>query len=373
MDAAATSPIYKRRWFRIARNIVIGIVATLFVIWLVLYITKGRFLKHPFERIAGKAAGRAVTVRGDFQLYFAPFQIKFYAEGLSVANPAWATRPNLFQARRIDTRIAPLSLIFGKRHVYWLDLDGGAVDLEWNTAHDANTWTFADKGGKPFEVPRIDRATVAGTTLRYIDPRMRLLADLGIDTINAVDKRIGKAVGLRGTGQIRDTPFRVAAQLLSPDATVNRGENKLTLRAWAANNVIDVAGTLPSATDIEDVPLQTAARGRNLAELLGIIGVVLPATRDYSLRAQLVKDGAEYRLTKLAGRFGNSDLAGRLTVTNGERLRLDDLRTHVCDLLSGMFSLGGQPDAALIQQRVALHPAFDEVSHVGLADFFADH
>ncbi|MEO6385780.1 MAG: AsmA family protein [Sphingomonas sp.] len=342
---APLPPVHKRRWFRIMRNVLAGVVATLFIIWLVLYITKGRFLKHPFESITTKMAGREVKVRGDFQLYFAPLQIKFYAEGLSVANPAWATKPNLFQAQKIDTRVAPLSLIFGKRRLYWLDLTGGAIDLEWNVGHTTNTWTFADSGGKPFEVPRIDRATVAGTTLRYIDPRMRLLADLGIDTINATDKQIGKAVGLQGTGQIRDTPFRVAAQLLSPDATANNGENKLTLRAWAANNVIDVAGTLPSLADVENVPLQTRARGRNLAELLGIIDVVLPNTRDYSLKAQLVKEGTEYRFTRLTGRFGNSDVAGRLTVTNGDRLRLDSvLATRSLDIVDAAPFIGYNPD-----------------------------
>jgi len=29
-------------------------------------------------------AGRAVKIEGDFQLYFAPMKIKFYAEGLSI-------------------------------------------------------------------------------------------------------------------------------------------------------------------------------------------------------------------------------------------------------------------------------------------------
>ncbi|THD36091.1 MAG: AsmA family protein [Sphingomonas sp.] len=361
MDTTAPPPPAARAGFfplsrpwRIARNVVVGVVATLFIIWAVLYVTKGRFLKHPFESIAGKMAGREVKVRGDFQLYFDPFQIKFYAEGLSVANPGWATRPNLFQAQRIDTRIAPLSLIFGKRRLYWLDLTGGAVDLEWNVAHTTNTWTFADTGGKPFEVPRIDRATVAGTTLRYIDPRMRLLTDLGIDTVTALDKKIGKAVGLQGTGQIRETLFRVAAQLLSPDATLGRGENKLVARAWAANNVIDVAGTLPSATDIEDVPLQTRARGRNLAELLGIIGVVLPNTRDYSLHAQMVKDGTDYRFTHMAGRFGDSDLAGRLTVTNGERLKLDSvLATRSLDIVDAAPFIGYNPDIVAAKGAVA--------------------
>ena len=351
---AAPLPVHKRRWFRIARNVLIGVVATLFLIWLVLYITKGRFLKHPFETITTKLAGRDVRVRGDFQLYFAPLQIKFYAERLSVANPVWATKPNLFQAQKIDTRIAPLSLIFGKRRLYWLDLTGGAIDLEWNAEHTTNTWTFAKTGGKPFDVPRIDRATVAGTTLRYIDPQMRLLADLGIDTVTATDKTIGKAVGLQGTGKIRDTPFRVVAKLLTPDATANNGQNKLTLRAWAANNVIDVAGKLPSLADVENVPLQTRARGRNLAELLGIIDVVVPRTRGYALKAELVKDGTDYRFTHLAGRFGNSDVAGRLTVTAGDRLRLDSvLATRSLDIVDAAPFIGYNPDIVAAKGAVA--------------------
>jgi uncharacterized protein involved in outer membrane biogenesis len=346
--------LFGSRAWRIIRNSLVGIFATLFIIWLVLFITKGRFLKQPFESVTTRMAGRDVKVGGDFQLYFAPLKIKFYAEGLSIANPKWATRPNLFQAQKIDMRVSPLSLLFGNRRIYWLDLTGGSGDLEWNAGHTANTWTFADTGAKPFKLPRIDRAAVVGTKVRYVDPRMRLLADLGIDPIAATNKQIDKAVELRGTGQIRDTPFRLAAQLMSPDATLDRGENKLVARAWAAGNVIDVAGTLPSATDIEDVPLRMRARGRNLAELLGIIGVVLPNTRDYALRAQLVKDGAEYRFTHMTGRFGDSDLAGRLTIVNGERLRLDAaLATRQLDIIDAAPFIGYNPDIVAAKGAVA--------------------
>jgi len=353
-DATPAVGFFRIRALRTLRNGLLAVLAALFIIWLVLYITKGRFLKTPFESITSRMAGRDVNVRGDFQLYFAPLKVKFYAEGLSVANPKWAAKPNLFEAQKIDMRISPLSLIFGRRHVYWLDLTGGLADLEWNAAHTANTWTFADTGGKPFRLPRIDRATMAGTKVRYIDPQMRLLADLGIDSITAVDKKIGKAVGLRGTGQIRDTPFRLVAQLISPDATLDRGKNKLMARAWAANNVIDVAGTLPSATDFEGVPLQTRAQGHNLADLLGIIGVVLPNTRDYSLRAQLVKSGTEYRFTHLAGRFGDSDIAGRLTIINGNRLRLDSqLATRQLDIVDAAPFIGYDPDIVAAKGAVA--------------------
>ena len=341
--------------WRIVRNVLLTILGLIVAIWLVLYITKGRFLKHPFERFVGGQTHRPVTVAGDFQLYFAPFRIKFLAEKMTIANPDWATRPYLFHAERIDTRIAPLSLIWGKRHLYWLDLANGAVDLEWNADHTANTWTFStEKGGKPLDFPRIDVASVRGTTVRYRDPRMQLLADLKVEDIRSTDARIGKAVGVDGDGTIRGAPFRVTAQLLSPDATVNRGKNQLVARAWAAHNVVDVSGTLPSIAGIEGVPLQTRARGRNLSELLGIIGVVIPNTRSYRLKAQLVQQGQEYRFTRMSGIVGESDVTGRLTITNGERLHLDSvLATKTLDIVDAAPFIGYNPDIVATKGAVA--------------------
>ncbi len=365
MDASPTQPIdapppaaaQKRRKRRILRNILIGIVAVIAAIWLVLYITKGRFLKHPFERIVGSMTHRTVTVGGDFQLYFAPFRIKFYAERFTLSNPDWASRPNLFQADKLDTRIAPLSLIFGKRRLYWLDLVNGAVDLEWNAAHTANSWTFSDKkGGDPLEFPRIDVATVTGTSVRYLDPRMRVLANLDVADIRSVDATIGRAVGLKGTGRLRETPFTVTAQLLSPDATANRGQNKLVARMRAAGNVIDVAGTLPSIADVENVPLAVTARGANLSTLLGVIDVAIPNTRTYRLRGQLVKQGEEYHFTRITGVAGKTDLAGKLTITNGERIHLDSvLATKSLDIVDAAPFIGYNPD--IVESRGAVAAA----------------
>ncbi|KQU62520.1 AsmA family protein [Sphingomonas sp. Leaf339] len=340
---------------RLLRKIVLGIIVAILAAWLVLFITKGRFLKRPFESIVGGLMHRTVDVRGDFQLYFAPLRIKFYAEGVTVSNPAWATRPALFTADRIEARIAPLSLLFGKRHIYWLDLVNGAVDLEWNRPHSTNSWTFSGKkGGEPLAFPRIDVATVTGTQVHYLDPRMRLLANVAVDDIKSQDARIGKAVGVKGDGRLRDTPFTVTARLLSPDATANRGKNELVARMRAAGNTIDVAGTLPSIADIENVPLRTLARGRDMSTLLGIIGVAIPRTRTYRIHAQLVKAGEEYRFTRMAGTFGNSDLAGRLTVTNGDRIHLDSqLATRRLDIIDAAPFIGYNPDIVAEKGAVA--------------------
>ncbi|MFL9840301.1 AsmA family protein [Sphingomonas sp. ST-64] len=362
-DVAAADPAERPGWRErmprpavIALRVVGGVLLAIFLIWAILYITKGRFLKGTFERVASSGTGRAVAVAGDFQLYFDPFDLKFVAQKMTVANPAWASRPNLFAADSIHTRIAPLSLIFGRYHARFLDLQNGAVDLEWN-ADRANTWTFGDGEGEPVEFPTIDRATLAGTALRYRDPRMQLLADLKFETVRSTGTRIGDSVRFSGNGVARKTPFTVKGALLSPNETVGRGRNQLTLQARAAGNDITVDGTLPSLADIENVPLQTSARGANLASLLAIIGVVLPDTRTYRASATLVKSGDLYSFTGLKGRFGNSDLSGKFAADGrGKRLLMTaDLATRSLDIVDAAPFIGYNPD--IVASRGAMAAA----------------
>ncbi|WP_232492771.1 AsmA family protein [Novosphingobium kaempferiae] len=348
-------PSANPRFWRIVRNVLLIVLGTIFAVWLVLFITKGRFLKHPFESLASSLSDREVKVGGDFQLYFAPLRMKFLAEQLSVSNPDWARGRTLFAARRIEARIAPLSLLFGRRHLYSLELNHGVANLEWDTAHKRNTWTFAKSGeGKPFEMPRIDRADIVGTQIHYIDPQMPLRANLTIDPIAATDTRIGKAVGVSGDGTFRTTPFRLSARLLSPDASISGAENRLQARAWAANSVIDVSGTLPALTEFEGVPLNVAAQGRDLSDLLAVIDVAIPQTRRYALKARLVKDAQTYRFTGMTGTFGQSDLSGSFTVTNEERLRLDaTLATRRLDIIDAAPFIGYNPDVVASKGAVA--------------------
>ncbi len=354
--AAASSPpdsqppadTPRRRWWRIARNVVLGLLALVFLAWLVLYITKGRFLKHVFERTVAAQTHRQVKVAGDFQLYFDPLNIHFVAEGLTISNPDWASKKNLFEAKRIDTRIATLPLITGHRRIKWLGMVDGAADLEWSQDGKRNSWTFSDGPAKPFDMPTIREAMVAGTTLRYVDPRMKVAVDLAFQTIRATDTRFASALRFTGTGTARNTPFSVSGALLTPNATVVGGKNQLQLHANASRTVFDVSGTLDGPTEIEGANLQVTARGRNINDMLAILGIAVPDTRAYVLHAAMTKVGNEYRFTRLNGRFGDSDLAGTLTIANVEpRIKLTaDLATRSLDIVDVAPFIGYNPDDA---------------------------
>ena len=297
-------------------SVLATIVGLIFLAWLVLFVTKGRFLKHTFERIASYHTGRTVKVAGDFNLYLDPFATKFLAEGLTISNPSWASKPNLFQAKLLDARIDTFSFLFGNQSkVNWINLQNGDADLEWDKKHQQNTWTFGGPRteGKPFQMPLIQRAQIAGTDARYRDPRMQLAVDVRFEPIRAQDNRFGNVIHFAGTGTLRGNPLRLWGSQSSPNELLAGGENKFDMHVDAMHNRIDIAGTLPGATIIEGTNLAVAARGRNVRELFDLIGVAVPDTRAYRFRANMVKQGDEYRFTRLTGSYGNSDLSGRFT------------------------------------------------------------
>jgi uncharacterized protein involved in outer membrane biogenesis len=354
MDTLTTIPVAARRHNPMhgAFSALLGVLTTLLglivLAWLILFVTKGRFLKPTFEKYASRVADRQVAVAGDFQFYFNPFHLKFLAEGLSLANPAWAHDPQLFTAKLIDAEISTIDLIFGKQHVLFLNLDGGSAGLEIDRA-GRNTWTFA--GDKPFKIPPIDRANVTGTIAHYIDAKHK--ADVRLtfgDLAGSVGDR-GKqnVVGpltFTGGGTALAAPFTLRGSLTTPNSTIAGGRTGLDLHAFVAATQIDVAGTLPGATRIDGADLRVTIAGKNLQTLFKLAGANAPATRPYKLSANFTRDGGDYKFTHIGGHFGDSDLAGTLAVTTGgPRAKIvGDLHTQTLDILDVGPWIGYSPE-----------------------------
>ncbi len=54
--------------------------------------------------------------------------------------------------------------------------------------------------------------------------------------------------------------------------------------------------------------------------------------------------------------------------SNGQIMTEQEFGYHISNILSGMYSLGGLPDTALIEQRVKFDPIFSDVSYQGVPD-----
>lgn len=334
---------------RVIRGIlytIVGVFAIILIAWAILYITKGRFLKQPFERIVSAQLERDVQVGGDFQLYFNPLDIQFVAEDMVIANPDWAESETFFSADRIASRIATFSLVFGSPKIRWLELNNGDIALEWDQAGERNSWSFGEASAEPLELPLIQYAAIRGTDVHYRDPASTLSADIAFETISARDSEFENAIRFSGDGSVTGEAFTLAGGFFSPNAALAGGRNQFRLHAEGISTVMDVSGTLPGLTDIEGADLAVRVRGGNMANLFNFAGIVVPETRAYQLNSQLTKAGNEWRFTGLTGRFGESDLAGWMTIAMREpRMMITaDISSDTVDIIDFGPFIGYDPE-----------------------------
>jgi len=117
---------------------------------------------------------------------------------------------------------------------------------------------------------------------------------------------------------------------------------------------------------------------KSLAEGVGIgvpalYGVVRHHHEVKDLRAKLT-GYADFVVKPAHGSGGNGVLVvgdrsrDRLVKASGEEINFEDLEYHVSNIISGMYSLGGHPDVAMIEYRVVFDPLFEDVAYRGVPD-----
>jgi alpha-L-glutamate ligase-like protein len=101
---------------------------------------------------------------------------------------------------------------------------------------------------------------------------------------------------------------------------------------------------------------------------------VVEIERDVRRLPERLADYDEFVVKPAGGSGGNGIMviAGRTKSgyrkVNGQLIGRDELLHHVSNILSGMYSLGGYPDKAIIEYRVQFDPIFERISHQGVPD-----
>lgn len=344
-------------WRRIGKGLAIALasLAGLFLLlFVVLYVTKGSFLKGPATSLASRMTDRTVTVGGDFQLYLDP-HVRLRAEDLSISNPDWvgaqaAEEDALFRAERLDASIRVLPLLAGEVEFRSLDLVRGNANLVRHADGRASWDLGAQDKGEPFEMPEIAAARVVDSRVRFNDRRDALLLNLRLGDVKMDENAVDRPLTARGTGRSRGVPFKVEATWRSPSGNLTGGGRQhLVLEIDVADSHVRVTGEMPGVTTLDGVEFAVASRGQTLAAPFRLIGVVVPDTRSYDVKGLARKDGDTWRVRDLKGRFGDSDLAGELAIrTAGQdgkgRLKLEaDLTSQKLDIIDAGPWIGYDP------------------------------
>ncbi|RMG43033.1 MAG: alpha-L-glutamate ligase-like protein [Candidatus Dadabacteria bacterium] len=110
--------------------------------------------------------------------------------------------------------------------------------------------------------------------------------------------------------------------------------------------------------------------GIAVPELYGVI----KAVGQIKFIENLIKDLNSFVVKPAKGSGGEGVLVlertkkGTLRKPGGKVIDISDLQYHISRILSGVFSLGGHPDMALLEYRVNFDPLFENVSFLGVPD-----
>lgn len=113
-----------------------------------------------------------------------------------------------------------------------------------------------------------------------------------------------------------------------------------------------------------------ASAGIAVPELYGVVEI------EHQLRelGPLLRQYIEFVIKPANGSGGNGIMviAGRAKnmyrKVSGEFITQEELNHHISNTLSGLFSLGGHPDKALIEARVQFDPVFESITFQGVPD-----
>jgi alpha-L-glutamate ligase-like protein len=107
-----------------------------------------------------------------------------------------------------------------------------------------------------------------------------------------------------------------------------------------------------------------------------IPALIAVARRQGDVRGMVAELAAldHFVLKPAHGAMGNGILVARgregerWRRAGGRPLTAEDLRYHAACIISGMYSLGGQPDVAFVEELLQVHPALAEIASDGVPD-----
>jgi alpha-L-glutamate ligase-like protein len=116
--------------------------------------------------------------------------------------------------------------------------------------------------------------------------------------------------------------------------------------------------------------LRAIEAGIDVPEMYGVI----ETERDIEKLSEIVKDHVDFVVKPAQGAGGDGILViadrfeGRYRTVSGKIITHDEIEHQISNILTGLYSLGGHRDRALIEYRVTPDPIFKSISYEGVPD-----
>lgn len=308
------------------------------------------WLKEPIERGVTESSGRRLQIAGDLAGEWA-LHPRVRMDRVRFANPGWARDPEMLIADRVQFRIDIPALISGRIHLEDVELERPVIALE-RAADGRRTWLFDLEQKDETTALQIESLQIHDGELRFRDGMGNSDLEAWFSDETFADSSRGLRFSASGTlrGQTLEASGSSASLLRLRDDSL---PVPFALKGSIAKTAVALEGEVSGLEKFSRADLRYDVRGPSLKRLGPLFGVALPETPPYRVSGRLIHGGKRWETTNLKGRTGDSDIAGRVLVTQGApRPRLEArLESRLLDMRDLGPLIGLQPGPARVGSR----------------------
>jgi len=325
------------KWIGIGVGGVVGVLVLAVVLFIAFF--PKELAAREAERRIEEATGRDLVLGNNIEVSFWP-ALGFSVDNASLSNPEGFNNPArrggvdaaeapFIAANRIVFAVKVMPLLRGAIEVKQLIFEGAQVNM---VAHEdgANNWTFPTEetaeDQTTLEDLRLDDVRLTDGTITFQGAEGEEPLVLGDVDASLALESLDTPAQLQAALDYRGQRMNIDAEIGLPRAVLEKGETPITARVNAAPLEASFDGTFNSENGALAGALE--ASGANLRNLLAWMGSPMGeggGFRNYSLNAQMQRQGETTRLTNATVRLDNINASGDLTLIMPEegRMRVD--------------------------------------------------
>ncbi len=272
------------------------------------------------EEQVRRVTGRQLTARVPLKVHFSR-EPSLVAEGVSLSNAPWGSRPELARVAKITMYLDPFSLFLGESKISRVVLEGADILVERNEAGDANLEMLPPPDGSG---PRASE-----------NKSLRVLPNPAFPWIPSIEVRNSVLTVAEGggrppvvlevsTGTLKATAPNQALTIEGHFATPRAAQFDLTGTAGSFDGwmrglpgTIDLQGgfdggkiAIKGSIGIKGTNLQITAEGPDIAAYGPYIHVPIPSGGPYVLNAKAGTLRGNFKVEVPSLKVGNSELTG---------------------------------------------------------------
>ena len=311
-------------------------IAAAFGLLLVLLIAAVAFAPSSFWRWliireASQATGHTASIAGDVKVHVFSLIPSLVVEGFSLTNAPWAKPKDMLSVKRFEATLSLKSLLGFHLIFPRVAIDSPSIDFERDASGRSN-WDFSRAGATkssqassaPLHLPVIQQLSLTNGSVAASD-RIRKLSFNGQVSVQEYQAKSpdNHALKLRGSGTLNAKPFELKLDgepLIGVEPTKPYG---FEAAVTAADIKLNAHATISHPFDMAALQATVHLTGSDLADVYYLTGLALPNTPPYDVSGTLIRDNLKFRIDDFQGKFGSSDVSGKLGVDMGrERPKL---------------------------------------------------